>query len=108
MSLLLWPVTILMVISGTLAQPDIPEEVMKEEKLAFQVCNTDGKEGLTWPEVEACEEKYSDLLESAGQTIPSQEDFESSDLNGDGTLLLSEWVEWVTGQLEEMEAELQG
>ena len=22
---------------------------------AFQICNTDGKEGLTWPEAEACE-----------------------------------------------------
>ena len=28
------------------------------ELQAFQVCNTDGEEGLTWLEVEACEVLY--------------------------------------------------
>ena len=31
------------------------EDVHSIEAQAFQVCNTDGEEGLTWLEVEACE-----------------------------------------------------
>ena len=31
------------------------EDVNSIEAQAFKVCNTDGKEGLTWLEVEACE-----------------------------------------------------
>ena len=33
--------------------------------------------------------------------IPTEEDFESADLNGDGTLLFEEWREWVEEQGEE-------
>ena len=31
------------------------EDVNSIEAQAFEVCNTDGEEGLTWLEVEACE-----------------------------------------------------
>ena len=33
------------------------------EPLAFEVCNTDGVEGLSWAEVEQCEvsKKYEDI-----------------------------------------------
>ena len=31
------------------------EDVNSIEAQAFKVCNTDGEEGLTWLEVEACE-----------------------------------------------------
>ena len=34
------------------------EDVHSIEAQAFQVCNTDGEEGLTWLEVEACEVLY--------------------------------------------------
>ena len=34
------------------------KDVYDMELQAFQVCNTDGEEGLTWLEVEACEVLY--------------------------------------------------
>ena len=33
------------------------EDINSIEAQAFKVCNTDGEEGLTWLEVEACEVK---------------------------------------------------
>ena len=41
---------------------------------------------------------YSDLLEEQGIDVPSEEDFNAADLNGDGTLLFEEWMEWVDSQ----------
>ena len=31
--------------------------LVQEERLAFMLCESDGEEGLTWPEVEDCEVK---------------------------------------------------
>ena len=55
---------------------------------AFSVCNLDGIDGLTWDEVEQCEDKFCDML-----TIPcpNETDFNSFDANGDGILTVEEY-----------------
>merc|ERR1711955_16144 len=72
---------------------DIPEVVEWEMK-AFEQCDTDGDDGLSWDEVEACEDAFGDMLEEKGIALPSEDDFNASDLNGDGILLFEEWEEW--------------
>jgi len=61
---------------------------------AFEQCDTDGDDGLSWDEVEACEDAFGDMLEEKGIALPSEDDFNASDLNGDGILLFEEWEEW--------------
>merc|ERR1712112_345040 len=73
---------------------DAPD-VVDWEMQAFEKCESDDEEGLTWNEVEACEDKFGTLLEAKGIALPSQTDFEASDLNNDGTLMFEEWMEWV-------------
>ena len=51
--------------------------------------------GLTWAEVENCEKRYATQAALMNLTLPTKEDFDKSDLNGDGILLMSEWLEWV-------------
>jgi len=58
------------------------------EVVAFDVCNTDGTEGLTWAEIEECEAKFCDLLPIG---CPTKDDFERFDFNKDGILTLTEW-----------------
>ena len=55
---------------------------------AFSVCNLDGIDGLTWNEVEQCEDKFCDML-----TIPcpTETDFNSFDTNRDGILTVEEY-----------------
>merc|ERR1712080_254740 len=72
---------------------DMPE-VVDWEMQAFEECESDGEEGLTWNEVEACEDKFGTLLAEKGIGLPSQTDFEAADLNNDGNLMFEEWMEW--------------
>ena len=65
--------------------------------MAFMVCDSDRMIGLTWQEVKSCEERFAPLLEAENIPIPSQADFESADLNNDGTLLFEEWQQWAEG-----------
>ena len=65
--------------------------------MAFMVCDSDRMMGLTWEEVKSCEERIAALLDAQNIPIPSKADFESADLNGDGTLLFDEWQQWVEG-----------
>merc|ERR1712083_668926 len=58
------------------------------EVVAFDVCNTDGTEGLTWAEIEECEATFCDLLPIG---CPTKDDFERFDFNKDGILTLTEW-----------------
>ena len=55
---------------------------------AFLKCDNDGIHGLSWDEIEKCEEEFCSML-----TIPcpDQEDFESFDEDGDGSLTLKEY-----------------
>merc|ERR1712038_1116718 len=71
-----------------------PSAVQQEEELAFAACDTDQAEGLTWQEVEQCEEKYLLLLAEVGIEAPSEADFKAADLDGSGALLFKEWKDW--------------
>merc|ERR1712203_128195 len=59
------------------------------ETFAYEICNTDGVDGLSWTEVEQCEELYCDDLPEI--TCPTKDDFEFFDMDGDGILTWSEW-----------------
>merc|ERR1711962_526584 len=65
---------------------DIPD-VEELEMQAFEQCESDGEEGLTWDEVEACEAIFGPMLTDQGIVLPTEEDFQASDLNKDGILL---------------------
>merc|ERR1712215_601560 len=66
---------------------DLPD-VEELEMQAFEQCESDGEEGLTWDEVEACEAIFGPMLTDQGIVLPTEEDFQASDLNKDGILLL--------------------
>eukprot|EP00092_Neocalanus_flemingeri_P018124 GFUD01019615.1.p1 GENE.GFUD01019615.1~~GFUD01019615.1.p1 ORF type:complete len:107 (+),score=30.92 GFUD01019615.1:219-539(+) len=78
----------------------IPEDLEEEERLAFNVCDSDKMVGLTWGEMEQCEERFAALLAAQNITLPSREDFEAVDVNGDGTLTFEEWMKRVEEILE--------
>merc|ERR1712243_377386 len=63
--------------------PDVEELEMQD----FEQCESDGKEGLTWDEVDACEAMFEPML--------TEEDFQASDVNKDGILLYKEWKDWL-------------
>merc|ERR1712243_482165 len=63
--------------------PDVEELEMQD----FEQCESDGKEGLTWDEVDACEAMFGPML--------TEEDFQASDVNKDGILLYKEWKDWL-------------
>merc|ERR1712243_246841 len=63
--------------------PDVEELEMQD----FEQCESDGKEGLTWNEVDACETTFGPML--------TEEDFKASDVNKDGILLYKEWKDWL-------------
>merc|ERR1712126_425019 len=63
--------------------PDVEELEMQD----FEQCESDGKEGLTWNEVDACEARFGPML--------TEEDFKASDVNKDGILLYKEWKDWL-------------
>merc|ERR1719431_1249688 len=83
-----------LVLGGTLGGDVI--ELM--ETSAFNICETDKMVGLTWNEVEKCEERFAALLQAQNVSPPTKEDFEASDLNRDGILTLEEWKQGVAGQ----------
>ena len=70
----------------------IPQELIKDEKVAFSVCESDKMFGLTWHEVKSCEERYSDLLVAHDIPVPSEDDFNQADENNDGVLMFEEWL----------------
>merc|ERR1712115_517842 len=70
--------------------------LMFAEKMAFVLCDSDKMIGLTWHEVEMCEERFADMLAKEDIDVPSREDFDSADLNGDGTLVMEEWKKWIS------------
>jgi len=78
------------IIGGATGREAVPSIVHLEELevVAFDVCNTDGTEGLTWAEIEECEATFCDLLPIG---CPTKDDFERFDFNKDGILTLTEW-----------------
>merc|ERR1712098_903318 len=73
----------------------------QQEEMGFQLCDDDRNGCLTWPEVEECEKKFSTILAATGSPVPTQADFNSSDLNGNGCLTFEEWEEWVESEMPE-------
>merc|ERR1711862_323450 len=71
------------------AEYDPCEYLVKIEQTAFDECQSDGEEGLTWTEVKQCEAKYADY--GVPVPLPTFEDFQEYDLDKDGTLLMEEW-----------------
>eukprot|EP00092_Neocalanus_flemingeri_P099357 GFUD01126748.1.p1 GENE.GFUD01126748.1~~GFUD01126748.1.p1 ORF type:complete len:139 (+),score=24.09 GFUD01126748.1:28-417(+) len=65
-------------------------DLLEKARIAFNECNSDSVDGLTWVEVEHCEETYADLLAEMNITLPSKEHFKDSDLNRDGILVVAE------------------
>merc|ERR1719273_1072550 len=61
-----------------------------ELHVAFKVCNTDSEEGLTWAEVEKCEDQY--CMSMGIPNCPTKDEFDQADSNGDGILVISEWL----------------
>merc|ERR1712112_489175 len=70
-------------------------DIEELEMQAFEQCESDGEEGLTWDEVEACEAMFGPMLTDQGIDLPTEEYFQASDLNKDGILLYKEWKEWL-------------
>merc|ERR1712051_158139 len=58
------------------------------ESLAYAVCNTDGADGLSWREVEACEALYCEDLPF---DCPTKADYVFFDADHNGVLIWSEW-----------------
>ena len=56
---------------------------------AFDKCEYDGNPGLSWSEIERCEDIFCGML-----TIhcPTKEDFDNFDSNGDGILTMKEYL----------------
>ena len=65
----------------------------------FEMCDLDGKVGLTWMEVEKCDVRTCSVLAfGLFPPIPCKEDFNAADSNEDGTLLYAEWEGWALEQ----------
>merc|ERR1711942_443572 len=86
---------LILAISTFVSCMKIPEDLYKTERKAFAMCDSDRMIGLTWKEVEKCEERFGDKLLEKGIPLPSEVDFDNADLNGDGTLLFEEWEKFV-------------
>ena len=67
-------------------------EINEIARKAFLICDTEDPQGLTWDEVEDCEDKFCGVL---ALQCPTEADFEMSDLNGDGVLT---WTEYQNAQ----------
>ena len=67
------------------------------ETIAFTLCERDTTPGLTWEDVEKCMEKLKDHHSIPYNT--TRNDFDESDLNGDGVLLFDEWMESVKNKI---------
>ena len=55
---------------------------------AFIKCDVDGQMGLSWGEIEKCEEEFCPML---AVPCPNQENFDAYDENGDGNLTVEEY-----------------
>ena len=69
------------------------EEMKTNEIIAFNLCESEptNGEGLTWKEVEDCEEKFKKVAEKNNIYLPSKQDFDDSDMDKDGVLMFPEW-----------------
>merc|ERR1719348_2497726 len=96
---------LLLAIISFVSSMEIPQELLEAEREAFARCDRDKMIGLTWWEVEKCEEKFADELAKMGIPPPSEEDFKINDLDKDGTLLFEEWEQYVKSQKDNESSE---
>merc|ERR1712141_317397 len=73
----------------TLDETEEFEEIKILEEEAFVVCDFDKDGGLSWDEVEKCEDMYGKLLNL--DHLPNKNDFDHYDTNSNGVLLFEEW-----------------
>jgi len=59
------------------------------EKKSFKVCDEDEDGGLSWDEVEMCEEQFGQFVNL--DHLPDKNDFDHFDTDGNGILFLEEW-----------------
>ena len=76
-------------IQAVLSSTDEKTETL--ELAAFELCDMDRMVGLTWREVEACEERFAGVLEDQGIAVPTLEMFQEADEDGNGVLYYEEW-----------------
>merc|ERR1712106_408693 len=81
-------ISLLGVMSGDASFMDIATAEFE----SFARCDTDKMIGLTWSEVQQCEELYSDWFSENSQKMPTKEDFDFFDEDKDGTLTKEEWL----------------
>merc|ERR1712228_513285 len=78
--------------------PDECDQLESLEQMAFQYC-PHGNDGFTWEEVQSCGESVQSLPfpVSLPFVMPSKEDFDAIDENGDGNgiLTMGEWRDYV-------------
>ena len=69
------------------------EKIITIEVQSFNVCNTDGIEGLSWHEVQNCDAKYCDnLIKDVGLVCPTEDNFDEFDSDKNGIITWSEWI----------------
>jgi len=74
----------------------LAEDLKPAETMAFHNCESyRGKEGLTWNDVEACEERFQDEASERGLYLPTYQDFMAADQDYDGMITFEEWKQWV-------------
>merc|ERR1712126_252525 len=52
---------------------DLSDDIEELEMQAFEQCESDGEEGLTWDEVEECEALFGPMLTDQGIDLPTEE-----------------------------------
>merc|ERR1719266_2219666 len=62
------------------------------EQKAFEVCDTDDDGGLSWSEVQICEDMYGKFLKI--DQLPNEDDFDKFDSDSNGVLFFEEWQEY--------------
>ena len=77
------------IIQAVLSTTDEKTEAL--EMAAFELCDMDRMVGLTWREVEACEQRYAGVLEDQGIAVPTFAMFQEADEDGNGVLFYEEW-----------------
>ena len=72
-----------------------PSDVVKVKDHFMEVCNTDGKEGVCWSEVQSCIKTHEKIMKEKGLSKPCKKDFDSVDTNGNGIICKEEWKKFI-------------
>ena len=75
-----------------------PEHFMMLKDSLMTVCNTDEVPGVCWEEVQTCVKKHVTIMKEIEFPEPTKEDFDSVDIDSDGTVTEIEWSTHVAKQ----------